>query len=71
MDNGFGERLRQVRLDLGLTQKEAGDIIGMSPFHLSFIETGHRLPRLYNLIRICEAYDISSDWLLWGEADDG
>jgi len=37
-----GTRLREVRLEIGLNQRELADLVGLSPKHLSRMERGGR-----------------------------
>lgn len=54
MEDFSAERLRAARIDLGLTQLNFADKLGISLRTLRYFESGHRQPRSDNLKRICE-----------------
>ncbi|MDR2354079.1 MAG: helix-turn-helix transcriptional regulator [Deltaproteobacteria bacterium] len=60
----FPERLRQRRLDLGLTLKEVSDSIGKTLNAVSFYERGDRQPRLSDLVALAKALSCDPAWLL-------
>lgn len=63
-DNIFGKRLRELRLDMGISQKKLGDILEVCNQTVSFWETGSREPDLDSLKKIAKFFDISVDFLL-------
>lgn len=65
----FGEKLRNHRKRLGMTQEEAGEKIGVSPQAISKWESGDCLPDCFNLKAISDIYQISADVLLETELD--
>lgn len=68
-ENIFGERLKKTRLDRGLTQ---GQVQARTKLHwtaIAHFEKGRRTPSLANLRRLCEALDVSADYLI-GLSDD-
>lgn len=64
------QRLKQARADAGLTQKELGDIIGLSERAIQSIEsiTVMRGITLCTLLDIAYVTDVSMDWL-FGRTD--
>ena len=61
----IGERLRNIRKQLGYTQREAAGAAGMSPQYLSDLETGRiRNPSLETLQRLAQAYGMGVDELI-------
>ena len=63
----LGERLKQARLEAGITAKTAALEIGISPSKLSRIETAHGKAEPLNAIELanaCRLYNRSADWLL-------
>lgn len=60
----FGEKLRNHRKSLSLSQEEVADQVGVSPQAVSKWETGECLPDCFNLASICKIYGISADLLL-------
>lgn len=65
----FGEKLRNHRQKLGMTQEEVSDKIGVSPQAVSKWESGDCLPDCFNLKAISEIYNISTDLLLETETN--
>lgn len=62
----FGERLRQLRAERGISQKQMAEKIGVSAAYLSALEHGHRgLPSWVLLQRIIACLNI-----IWDDADE-
>ena len=60
----FGNRLRLLRKDLGLTQAKFGDLVQVSPQVFSLYERGeHDIP-VHTIIRLAKVLDMSSDKIL-------
>ena len=64
----FGEKLRNHRKKLGMTQEEVAQKIGVSPQAISKWEAGDCLPDCFNLKTISDVYKISADVLLETES---
>ena len=60
----FGTRLKQGRKSLGLTQKQLGALIQVSPQAFSLYERGEQDIPVYTVIRLAKALNTSSDQLL-------
>ena len=56
MKNKFGERLRELRRDKGLSQKELGIKFGFSQTGIAKWEKGIREPNLDDLIMIADFF---------------
>ncbi|MBO5111165.1 MAG: helix-turn-helix transcriptional regulator [Clostridia bacterium] len=65
----FGEKLRNHRKSLGLTQEDVAERMGVSPQAVSKWEAGDCLPDCYNLKAVSEVYNVSVDVLLDTQAD--
>lgn len=65
----FGEKLRNHRKKIGLTQEEAASQIGVSAQAISKWESGDCLPDCFNLKAISNLYHLSADVLLETESD--
>ena len=63
-DNTFGKKLKELRLEKGLSQKALGDIFGVCNQTISFWENGSREPDLDTLISIAHYFDVTLDNLL-------
>src|SRR5262245_2944802 len=61
-----GERLRHVREALELSQKEFGRRAGISKSAMNNIEAGRNFPTIPNLVALCEAHDITLQWVCTG-----
>ena len=48
----LGQKIKQLRLDNDITQKELADFLGVTPKAISFYELGQRMP--LSLIHISE-----------------
>lgn len=64
----MGERLRQLRSIKGLTQKIVAQSLGISMMAYCHYENGDREPSIEMLIKLCDFYDVSSDYLI-GRSD--
>lgn len=51
----FGETLREIRLQEGLTQADLAEACELSPMHISHFECGRRLPNLENFATLMRA----------------
>lgn len=60
----IGELIREARKKKGLTQRELGDLLGMSEVGVSQWEKGQRNPRLETRQRIAKALDIDITTLM-------
>lgn len=65
----FGGRLRAAREAKGLTQLEAGRLLGISNANISAYELGKRQPDFATLVRFAQLYRCRVDYLL-GLTDD-
>jgi len=63
----FGERLRERRKALQITQEELANALNVTPQHISLIEQGKTSPSLSLIPRIAKELGISSDYLLTGK----
>ena len=60
----FGQRLKQIRLENNLRQKDLSNEINVSVIALSYYETDKREPNLRVIRLICTYFNVSSDYLL-------
>lgn len=67
--NNFSRIITLLRKERGLTQKQAAMDLGISQALLSHYEKGLRECGLDFLIKLCDYYDVSSDYILGRSAD--
>ena len=67
--NNFSRIITLLRKERGITQKQAALDLGISQALLSHYEKGLRECGLDFLIRLCDYYDVSSDYILCRTAD--
>lgn len=60
----IGQKLAEYRQAAGLTQREAADQIHVSRQCLGNWETGHREPRIGDVVLLCRLYGIELDKLI-------
>lgn len=63
-----GGRLRELRLQKGLTQRELGDIVHVTKAEISMIESNKRSPKLATIIEFMMFFNVSSDYLLGADS---
>lgn len=63
-NNIFGRRLNELRLSKSLKIKDVAAEIGLSPMAYNHYEWGDREPSLDVLIKLCELFDVSADYLI-------
>ncbi len=64
MGKTFGERIKNARIDMDMSQKEMSILIPMNQSNYSKIENGKQEPSIYQLKRISEILQVSVDELL-------
>ena len=67
--NKFSERLKELRVEKGLTLKQISESLSIPLQTYANYEHGTREPPLDLIIAICDFYEITSDYLL-GRLDD-
>lgn len=65
----FGTNLRDLRKANGLTQKELGVRIGVTSQAVNKWENGSRLPRMRDVLKICEVLGCTPDDLIKESAE--
>ncbi|WP_429886298.1 helix-turn-helix domain-containing protein [Geoalkalibacter halelectricus] len=66
MSSAWGERIRELRQQSNLSQKEFAERLGIAAVTLNRIENGHRHPDIHLLEKIAGHFQISLDWLVLG-----
>ena len=66
----IGKRITECRKMLGLTQEELAEKGDMTTQFVSYAESGKRVIRSENLLKLSKALEVSADYLLTGEIID-
>lgn len=67
----FNERLKEIRKNKGLTQKNVYTALNVSPNCYASWEQGRTQPDIENIIKLCFIFSVSSDYLLGLEDESG
>lgn len=62
-DKIIGQKLKELRASMNMTQKEFGDLINIAQTTLSSYENDSKTPNIETLYSIAEKCNISIDWL--------
>lgn len=60
----MGEKLKSLRLEKNLTQKQIADRIGLAISAVSSYESGSRYPSYDVLVKLSRIFHVSTDYLL-------
>jgi transcriptional regulator with XRE-family HTH domain len=60
----FGKRMKELRVQHGMTQQALADKISVDRSYLGFLERGERNPSLEVIIKISKALEVKADELL-------
>ena len=64
----FGAKLKELRIEKGLTCQAVASAIGLTKNAITNYESGIREPSLSTLKSICDFFDVSADYLI-GRSD--
>lgn len=67
----IGQRIKQKRVEKGLTQENLSEMIGIGPSHMSHIESGSTVPSFEVFLSIINALNCSADEILCKEIKVG
>lgn len=70
MNQHMGKILQEYRLKNNLTQFQVSEITGLEPKHISQIERGFSKGSIDSLIKLCNAYRITPDIVLYDLLDE-
>lgn len=68
MDNMIGQRIKERRKELKITQTQMQEETSISSGNLSCIENGKYLPSAVALLELSKILDCSVDWMLTGKS---
>lgn len=60
----IGQRLKELRSEKGVSQKDIADYLGITQRAYSYYEQGLRLPPCDVLVLLCDYFNVSADYLL-------
>ena len=60
----FAERLRSLRTERDVTQKDLGELLGVKNFSIYTYEKGRSEPNIDGLIALADFFDVSIDYLV-------
>lgn len=63
----ISQRIKELRLENKLTQKELSDFLGLTPKMISFYELGQRVPPSDIILKLADKFKVSTDYLLGNE----
>lgn len=63
-NNIFGKKLKELRMEKGLSQQKLGEILGFCNQTISFWESGSREPDLDTLVNIAHYFEVEFEDLL-------
>lgn len=58
------DRLKELRIEKQITQRELASLLQLSPSTIAMYETGQRMPDPETLQRIADFFSVSTDYLL-------
>ena len=62
--NKFAERLKELRIEKGLTQKQLADQVQISQAIISLYEKNVRTPTIDIIVILCQYFKVSADYIL-------
>ena len=60
-----GNRIKEMRGNLGMTQAQLAEIVGVARVSIVSIETGRFIPTIETALRISRALDVPMDQIFW------
>ena len=66
----FADRIKELRLERGLTQEAVGEIIGVKRYAVYSYEKGRACPEMKGLVALADYFGVSMDYLA-GRTESG
>ncbi|WP_196593350.1 helix-turn-helix domain-containing protein [Pectinatus sottacetonis] len=66
----ISKRIKELRTEKNLTQKELANLLSLTPKMISFYELGQRTPPSDIILKLAEIFNVSTDYLLGRESDE-
>ena len=60
----FKNRLKKIRIDRNMTQKNVYELLGVSPNCYASWEQGRTQPDIEMIKKLCEIFNVSADYLI-------
>ena len=60
----MGKRIRQRRVELGMTQERLAELSGLSTSFIGHIERMEKAPSVDTMVRVCRSLDMSLDYAI-------
>ena len=60
----LGQRIKQLRQEHDITQKELADFLGVTPKAVSFYELGQRMPSNEMILKLAQKFVLKVNFLL-------
>lgn len=60
----FGARVREVRLQQGMTQERLAEAAGLHPTFISNVERGYRVPSVPTMLRLADGLGVEASRLV-------
>jgi len=67
MSADIGVRIRKLRISYGITVERLSEMLDISQSYLGLIERGQRCLALLKLIKVCEVFHVTLDYLIFGQ----
>lgn len=65
----FGDKLKQLRTQNGMTQQQLANLLGVSKSVVSYYELQERIPSPEILVKLAAVFHVTTDYLLGIEKD--
>lgn len=65
----FGERIKQIRIEKNILQKNTAEFLGLNVRTYQYYETGKLEPNLTTISKLADYFDVSIDYLV-GRSDN-
>ncbi len=62
-----GKKIRDLRMAAQMTQSDLAGYLGVSPSAIGMYEQGRRMPDHRVLLKLCDLFHTTADWLLYGD----
>lgn len=67
--NRFGEKLKTLRQQRGLTMRTLGELLEVSDSYVSKMETGEKTPNVAMVLRVSHIFEVTTDVLIRDELE--